>query len=286
MTFGQLKLRMLKQFPGLDIDILEGFISDRYGEILEAMPWTRLLTMAVLQTTAPYNTGTVTMTQGAAAATLTGGAWDATMNGRALRVAGRPEYYEFTFNTATTATLDRPYEGPTGAGAGYSIVQFIYPLPANCRILPDDGFASMMSGELRRFTRDQLNSLDPSRLSIGTPRVWASYMDDGSVPPRMQIELNPIPDSAIGIPFEYIAELAAPDSSGAAFAAWMEPATALVEGVTAKVKRHLKDYNGAQLAKAEAAEALSTMRGNEAQRMPNTQMRLAGHFTAHRRRRW
>lgn len=288
MTYGGLKLRMLKQFPGLDLDVLEGFISDRHAEIIEELPWSRLRTMAVLQTTAPYTTGTVAVTNGLATVTLTSGTWTGAMTGRAFRVTGRTEFYELTFLSSTTGTLDRVYEGTTGSGAAYKIFQHIYPMPQNCRILDDDAFATTDLGPLERLSRDQLNMSSPTRAGYGTPRNWTSYMDDASTPPRMQVELSPIPDTAVGIPFEYVAEASVPTGSGVAFLPWMEPATALVEGVTAKILRTpaFKDLAGAQLAMAEAAKALSTMRANEARRMDRTQMQMADHYTSHRLRRW
>lgn len=286
MTLGTLKLRMLKQFPGLDLDILEGFISDRHSEILQELPWVRQNAMAVLQTTAPYATGTVLVTLGSASITLTSGTWITGMTGRAFRVTGRNEFYEFTYVSSTTATLDRVYEGATAAAATYKIFQAVYPMPANCRILADDAFSTTSIGPLDRLSRGQLNLAAPTRAEYGTPAYWSSYMDDSSSPPRMQVELYPIPDTAVGIPFEYTAEISVPSATGASFVPWMEPATALVEGVIAKIKAHLKDYVGAQLAIAEAAKALKTMRGNEAERMGPAAMTMDPYYTSHRTKRW
>src|ERR1035437_10274292 len=136
-----------------------------------------------------------------------GAHWGTEMRGRAFRVAGRSEFYEFTWLTATTGTLDRPYEGTTSATAGYSIFQNVYPLPADCRLVNDDAFSDMY-GPMVRFTHGELNESDPSRIQTGTPRAWASYMDDSSTPPRMQVEIWPIPDVAIGIPFTYVGDAA------------------------------------------------------------------------------
>jgi hypothetical protein len=104
----------------------------------------------------------------------------------------------------------------------------------------------------------------------------------------MQVELYPIPDAAAGIPYEYTAEASVPGTGNAAFLPWMEPATALVEGVIAKIYRTPQFINlpAAQLATVEARNALRTMRNNEAQRLPATQLALPSHYTAHRRRRW
>ena len=134
MTYGNLKFRLTKMFPGVDLDIVEGFIADRYAEILGELPWSRLNVEAMLLTAAPYSTGTVAVTQGSTAIVLAGGAWTAAMNGQAFRTVGRSEFYAFTFSDATHGALDRPYEGDASTAAGYSLFQHIYPLPADCRL--------------------------------------------------------------------------------------------------------------------------------------------------------
>lgn len=277
---------MKKLFPGIDADVLDGIIADRHGEIIAELSWTRIKAMAVLQTTAPYDTGTVAVTNGSASVTLTGGTWTTAMTGRAFRVGTDTAYYEFTYASATTGTLDRVYEGTTDSAADYSIWQSVYPLPSNCRIIEDDAFSTTSLGPLHRVGRESLNFGDPSRSTTGTPTNWATYMDDSSTPPRMQVELWPVPDEAIGIPFEYVAEASAPTQSSVAFAPWMEPASALVEGVIGKIMRtpQFRDYAGAQIAMAAAEKALATMRNNEAHRKGTTQMVLGSHFTNHRMR--
>lgn len=281
MTIGQLRFRLSKAFPGVDADLLDGWIQDRYGEILAELPWTRLTKFATLQTVAQYTTGTVAVTLGSAAVTLTSGTWTTGMTGRRFRVLADSVFYTFTYVSGTTGTLERPYEGTTAAAATYSIAQAIYALPADCRMLDDNSFAP-----LERMDHSTMANSFPGRNTLGHPAFWADYMDDASSPPLIQIELYPVPDLAIGIPFSYTADGTTPTASSAAVAAWIEPATALVEGVTAKVKAYLKDYVGAQFHAGAAREALGTARNVESNRMGDSQMRLSSHFTSHRRRRW
>jgi len=280
MTYGQLKLRLTQMFPSVSLDIIEGYANDRYQEILSELPWTRLTVQSVLTTAAPYSTGTATVTLGSNAISLTGGTWTAAMSGRAFRVVGRSEYYEFSYVSATTATLDRPYEGPTGTPA-YSITQSVYVLPADCTMLQEDAFSSWEYGPLRRLTNPQLGQFYNS---TGSPIAWTSYMDDSSTPPAMQVKLFPAPSTSIGIPFEYIA--GGPDlaTTTTLLQIWMDPG-ALVEGITAKIKAHLKDYAGAQFHTVEAARLLKGMRATEAQGMARTQLTMDPYFTSHRRRR-
>jgi hypothetical protein len=279
MTYGDLKLRLTQAFPGVSLDLIEGWIGDRYAEILGELPWSRLNVDAVLETTAPYTTGPVAVFRGSTAIAGTGTTWVTGMSGLQFRVAGRDEFYTFTWLTATTGTLDRPYEGPSAAGSSYSIFQNVYALPANCRTLQDTAF-----DKLQRFSIAQLNQSDPCRVQSGTPTAWASRMDDNSTPPNMEVELYPVPDQAIGIPYTYVSEAADLSSTSTILQVWMQPA-ALVEGVTGRIKAHLKDYTGATFHATLAKAALQNMRTSEAQGMAPAVMQLDSYYTRHRLRR-
>src|ERR1035438_8829336 len=151
MTYGQVKLRLTQAFPGVSLDLIEGFINDRYAEILGELPWTRLNVQMTLQTTAPYSTGTVAVVNGSNAITLSGGTWTAAMSGMKFYLVAPPAaidspypdpavgpIYTFTFVTGTTGTLDRAYGEATNTAAPYSIFQNIYTLPANCGMWRED----------------------------------------------------------------------------------------------------------------------------------------------------
>jgi hypothetical protein len=161
-------------------------------------------------------------------------------------------------------------------------------MPPDCRLLEDTAFANFTCGPLERMTRSQLNQSVPSQGCTGTPAIWTSYMDDGSTPPRMQVQLCPAPDKVYGIPFTYVSDPGALSDNAAGTSlilqAWMQP-TALVQGVTALIKAQLKDYAGAQLAAALAKAALATMVRAEAQGMAPAQMQLDSYYTRYRARR-
>jgi hypothetical protein len=76
---------------------------------------------------AKYSTGTVSVTNGSDLVSLTGGTWTNAMTNRHFSVAGRTESYPFTYLTATTGRLKRPYEGPTGTGFSYGIWNALNP---------------------------------------------------------------------------------------------------------------------------------------------------------------
>jgi hypothetical protein len=212
-------------------------------------------------------------------------------------VSGDRAVYQFTYTGANSGTLDRPYEGASNAAASYAIFQDVYPLPADCRYLDEDAFSSFQLGALRRLlpadmeagasatTAGGIRESGGSSNCFGIPRVWSLYMDDGSDPPQMQVKLFPAPNGSFGIPFRYTAEIGAPASTGTTLAPWMQPA-ALVEGATARIKAHLKDYAGAQLHALAAAAALKTMRSQEAVRQGASEIRLGRYYTRHREGRW
>lgn len=290
MTYGQLKFQLTKAFPGVDLDLIEGWIDERYAEILGELPWSRQNLVGVLQTIAPYSTGTVTLANGSTSVSLSGGTFAPNMTGMAFTVTGEDDIYAFSYISATTGSLDRPYEGSLALpGAGFTLFQHIYPMPADCRMLEDTAFANFSLGPLKRFSRAQLNQSCPAQGTLGTPFSWASYMDDGSVPPRIQVQLYPAPNVAMGIPFQYISDPGALSANAAGTSAiiqtWMQPA-ALKEGVIALIKAHLKDTAGAQFAAVLARAALARMRSDEAQGSPAAEMQLDRYYTSYRSRRW
>lgn len=280
MTYGQLKFQLTQQFPSISLDLIEAWIGQRYAEVLGELPWSRLEVQSALQVPGVYSTGTVSITNGSAAITLTAGTWTAAMSGRAFRIKGDREYYQFTFGTGTTGTLDRPYDGTTAAAAGYSIFQTVYVLPSDCRLLADDAFGSMA-----RTSHGQLDQSDPWRELSGTPTQWASYMDDGNTPPNMQVELYPVPATATSILFTYFSDGGDLTDTSSLVQVWAQP-TALVEGVVARARAHMKDYAGAAFAAGLAKAALANMRTSEAQGMGPAQLQMDSYYTRHRRNRW
>ena len=244
MTLGEIRLRVTQRVPGVNPQLIAGFIFDRYQAILDALRWSRQSVEVVIQTAAPYTTGTVTMTPGSASVVLAGGTFTAGMTGMQFRVEAESEPYGFAFATATTGTLDRPYDGDaSGPGIGYSLTQAIYALPAEVRIL---GAARLLdrSIPLEKTSKEQLDRSAPQRPVQGTPRLWAPAADDTTDPPVMQIELYPVPDAVHSVVVSYTAEAPALAGSGASLLPWLRP-SALVAGATSDALEVAKDYAGA-----------------------------------------
>lgn len=286
-TFGAIRRQVtqalaLAGHTTVHADLIDDAINQRYTAILDRLAWRRQRVEAVLALVAPYKTGTLAATAGQTAITGTDTVWTAAMTGRRIRIAGRNEWYTFTRTGDTTGTLDRAYEGDTGTGLSYSIFQNVYTLPADCRVL--EGLASFDLGPLEYKSKAEFDELAGARAAEGTPLAYRRFMDDSSSPPQMRVELSPVPDAAIGLPYSYFADEAQFGATDTAVSLlpWMRPA-ALVEGALADVL----GYDPEALAAAAAHEtkferAAAQMERTEIQNQPVQRLRLPSRFTRHR----
>jgi hypothetical protein len=110
-SYGQLRYRVVKAVPGIDQDLVDGYLGDSYQFILDRLAWKRLERTAVIQTVAPYKVGTVSVMNGSIYVTLdfvsppSGASFDQTETGRSIRIENRDEYYEFTATGQFTGVL-------------------------------------------------------------------------------------------------------------------------------------------------------------------------------------
>jgi hypothetical protein len=279
-TYGSLRFRLTKMLPGIDPDLIDGWISDRYTAILDRLPWQRLEKSFAFETIAPYSAGLISASAGSANVGLAGGAWTVAMTGLSIRIDNRDEYYEFTPTSPTAGTLDRPFEGSTAGALAYCIFATVYQLPPDCRELRAIRLMDWPRALARR-TKQEVNAHAASRSTQGPPVEYAPYMDDTSAPPRLQIEVYPAPDAVRTLVVDYIAEVASPSGTSTALLPWVRPA-ALIEGVRASGLDHLKDYSGSDRAEARFQALLEQMVTIDSRNRPPRQMRMAPRFTRHR----
>lgn len=286
LTFGEIRFQCQKRWPGMDPDILDSYINERYRRILRRGDWNRLRVQAVLQTFEPYVTGTVTVVNDSADLVLADGTWTSAMSGLAIRIGEDEAYYQFTQTAALTGTLDRVYEGTDDAAASYRIFQNVYPLPADCALLKSMRVLSSPR-DMDQVSQELLDERDPDRCEHGTPTCYALHMDDLSSPPRQQVELWEAPDAQIAVPFWYTQDPALFDAGDTAefVAPWLSP-DAIYCGVEAEVRRSEKDYAGSDRAEALFLTHLSEMFGAEARRIGSQPIKMAAQYTRHNRLRW
>lgn len=80
---------------------------------------------------APYETGTVTVTQDSKTITGSGTTWTRDMEGSFFQVGSGETYEIRTFVSATSLTLAIPYQFTTASAQDYTIYKRFYPLPLN-----------------------------------------------------------------------------------------------------------------------------------------------------------
>jgi hypothetical protein len=91
-----------------------------------------LMTDGVITTVAPYETGTVTVTNNSKTVTGSGTTFTSAMVGRKIRIAGENAYYRISsYSSATSITLENVYQGDTASAQTYSIYKDEYRLPAD-----------------------------------------------------------------------------------------------------------------------------------------------------------
>jgi hypothetical protein len=275
-TYGELRYRVLKEAPGVDLALLDGYFLDRYTAILDRLKWSRLEVDWAFTTTAPYSSGTVTLTAGQTTVALAGGTFDASMTGRILRAGGSDESYEFTFATAASGQLDRPYAGDTGAYT-YQLLQSVYALPRDARIVTDLRPLSV-AADLTRTGKVDLDHASPTRPAIGTPCQWALAPDANTDPPVMQIELYPVPDAAYSFALSYAMEAPGILGSGTTLLPWLRP-SALVAGATADALNHLENYAGGDRQELKYERYLGDMVRTECANRGPQRIRLASWLT-------
>lgn len=286
MTYGQIRLRLQKLLPGTDLELIDGWIQDRYTQILDMLSWKRQEAESVIQSPLSYATGTVTCTQSSSAIVGSGTTFSAAMNGLMIRIDNKSEYYQFMDVDATNATLDRPFEASSAAGLTYRIDQNIFLMPSNARIVRGVRPLHNRGIPLHIVQPDELNRLSPSRNFYGTPKYACPTWDNFSDPPQLQVELFPVPDcpdsssNLLSWSVDYIFDASDldPEATSTSLLPWIRPA-ALIAGVTANAMMP-RPGNDGDLAAAESHEEsftnlVATMAQiNAQQRAPQT-IRLA-----------
>jgi hypothetical protein len=287
-TFGDINFRLAKEFPAVDADVRQGIINDRYTQILDRLPWSRLDAETVVQTVAQYNTGTIATTNGGTALVLTGGTFTTQMSGRQIHLDGRTEAYTFTFTGATTGTIDRPYEGDSNATAGFILSQSILTLPSTVRIVRSLRNLSVPI-PIEKRDRASADVTDPARVLVGPPVRWSQWQDGTTAPLPMQIELWPAPDKVYSILLSVTSEQStfAASDTGVALLPWTRPA-ALMAGCRADLNM-LPAIGNLSLGEAHELlfeKRLGEMVNEEARRQGGSQMVAQNAYTRYRTRRW
>lgn len=171
-TFESIWRSCLLRVPLAPVPLVQQAINVAYRRAVRGFRWNAQRATGEFFVPAPYATGTVTLTNGSTAVAGVGTTWTSAMTGWQLVVGGLAPFYTFTQTSATTGTLDRPFEAAAdGSGLAYSL-QLIYAQPAadflqfEVVVDPANSFRLYLS-----WNQSDLDRVDPRRSATGT--AWA-----------------------------------------------------------------------------------------------------------------
>lgn len=286
-TWGQLRL-LLKQDAGtVSDDLIDGYLNTRYGDVMDRYPWKGLEVEGILQTTAAYQGGSASVTQGSAAVAGTGTTWTPAMSGLRFQALGAYAVYTFTYVSATSGTLDRNYEDESNATAGYWLFQDEYALPAATKTVLS--VVSPWTGlPLEELTKGQVLAPVFRPGYPGTPEAYALAADSNeNAPPVLHtLQFYPPPLVARGYPLRYQKATAGFGGTNTASAPLpFVTDNVLLCGCRADIKKKLKDYAGAQIEEQAYDRAVMTMIKLDVIRRGTAAPQTAGVFSNYRLRR-
>lgn len=135
-------------------------------------PWPFYLDEGFFTTVAEYSTGTADITNGSAAVTGTNTTFTAAMVGRKIRFNGESAYYKIlTYTSATSITLEQPYQGTTDTDATLSVYQDEYRLRADVHI-PHYLRQVQQGAALTDLDPGEFDSLFPASQTKGDPHFY------------------------------------------------------------------------------------------------------------------
>ena len=184
------------------------FVNMAYRDVWSDFEWPERRADTWVRTYAPYVTGTVSITQDAAAITGVGTVFPATVASVPWRFGksySDPWYVVSARGGDTTLTLAENYTETTLSGAGYVLYANVFSLPANAEevryvTLHKSGYTN--PDPITKRTMDELAVL-PSR--VGVPTEWCVGSNDSSG--YLTIQLGTVPDAIYRLHVFYLKKI-------------------------------------------------------------------------------
>lgn len=282
-TVGELQLRLNKLPQGANSDrvVLLGIINDVTQRYVNSYQWSRLSKTASLLTSALYETGTISVTNGSTAITGTDTVWTSAMTGRRIRISGRNETYVFTYTSATTGNLDRGYEGDTDTAATYQIFQSVYALPADVDQI-DSVEVPSLNRDLDQESPEYLDKLATDRWALGHPMFYTTAPDITTAGVQYPaIELYPVPDIAEGLIVRYRQSVALFTAPSDTFLPWIQ-FECIVAGCEAELHAAKGDIGLYQVKEGKFQMLLKDAIDSDSDRQYPDEMMMDERYTWHR----
>ncbi len=279
-TLGDLALRIIKKFPGTDLELVEGWIEQRYRDVLDRVPWPRQETRIVVGLPAEYNTGTIAATNGSNAVTITTGVFTPAMTGRVIRVPVEEVLYVFEYVDATTGLLDRGYEGVTGTGKTFRMNARILDLPANVRMIT--GVTRSDGQPLASWSKTEMRYRSARGKGVGEPIAYCPAVDGADNLPR--IEIYPLPEVYSSLEVEAVLEGSVDATvKSTPLTTWMNPSV-IEDGVSANCAASKADWTSADRFEGAYERGVAAAINKAAERMGPVELR--GEVRPERVARW
>lgn len=202
--------RRVGSSPQITASDLNAIIADVHKDIATAYQWSRRRRETLMNTVAPYSTGTVTVVNGSATITGSGTAWTAAMAsvGAGIAISAENSYFfvgAVNVGLQTLALVDAQgtsalWTKASAAGLTYRLFFHQYQLSSSVAIV----LGGVRSFPLVEKTRADLDAKDPMRQSTGEPSEFALVRNNlVSGAESVWIEFWPVPDGVyyFRIPF-------------------------------------------------------------------------------------
>lgn len=202
---------MIASSPQISVADLNTIIKHAHRAMATSFQWSFRKRDRVIQTVAPYSTGTVTVTAGSGTVTGAGTVWTAAMVGRQIRISGENTFFwigavnvalqTLTLADGTLAAVN--WVAASGSLKTYSIFQDQYAVPSDVAVI----LYHVRDWPLAETSEGEVDALDPRRTSTGTPDRW--YWARANIASQVEsrfVGLWQVPSAAITLRMPYLIE--------------------------------------------------------------------------------
>lgn len=238
-----------------------GFLNNRYATVTTKRQWDWLYQSVDINFKAPYETGTLSLTQNSESVTGVGTVWSSNVvPNNYLVPTGRNERYLIeTVDSQTTLTLQGQYAGDTATDVAYKIVKPVVELPSDCEhvqgIVLGESLGKLVPLGLQEMRRKQAHDLS----RVGVP-VYFTEVGRRAEDGVRHIEIWPAPDKDYVAQLNYGVNIMALEDSASNYPLIPDRhRVVLYYGGLADMYMFLRDPTNFQLAQANHLAALQNM---------------------------
>lgn len=204
LTYAQLRNR-IKMLTGNRVDDVRAgdAVNIVLAERWTAWGWHFRQKEAVLITTAPYSTGTVSAHADPNKVQGIGTGWTSAMVGRVIRIAQDVQFYKTIALDVLNQvfTLESNYAGTITPNASYVLSQAIYSLASDVHHITSPAYYRRM----RQRTRQNQDRIDARRTFMSN-FPWSFIYSGNDTTGALQIEVSPVPSVALPIRYSYLSK--------------------------------------------------------------------------------